>query len=665
MPNPNDVFLDTLSEAKDVDLDEAILAIQTLDVNENRVWEYMRLYILSRFINERGHLFEDREPRQTDKREGEPSFFIEFGEDDDGDTTAALHFYSGEKGADWIEVASGGTGSSSDVGLPDLATDAQMASGTLTTRVGVSPHLVRHAIESYTKAFTQAEKTKLDGLADTPALTTAQIEDDTSDVQGTVSGERFKEGFDEHAGDLGLGDTNIQSDWDETDTTDHAFIENKPTTITQAQTDKLTGVETSATADQTDAEIATAMEGEVRDEHIASNLSDTEKSNIGTKIGTFNVSGTPSTGQVPKAQSDGTAAWGDDETASSGSGEDNVQSNWNTTDENSDSFIDNKPPQATDTEIEEADVTDTRLLAPSQYKSVVEHHETYPWAHSIAGFYRTGLTSPGEFSFKFETVNGVRYLSLGQLSEGSHAYLYFEELERHDEFAVVTADAKDELIRGEIDDDFDTTLNRIAVLEVPDTITALTEDEEYFLEFSRSIPDLGLTERETEDKVVDGVEDWALQKKRTTAGSQELIDYISETPIPLDKRYLNLPIVWQDEFTDVAFFEDTSLATASTDLQIAIATISSEFYLQVVSTSTEDIATLEALKEFDLVGIYDNADAAFNAFLIAEADWDSTNGLKVNVIWEDLNPDDTYTLRQLDKSLMIILRKLHQAVISG
>ena len=302
--------------------------------------------------------------------------------------------------------------------------------------------------------------------------------------------------------------------------------------------------------------------------------------------------------------------------------------------------------QATSTEIDEATVTEVRSFSPSQLPEVVQDHETYPWAHSVPAFYREGLPDPGIFSFKFETVSDVRYLTFTSLGEGTHTYLYFEELERHDEFAVVTADTKTELCRGEIDDDFDTTLNRLAIVGLKETITALTEDEEYYLEFSRSIPDVGLTERETEDKVVSGVEDWALKKIRSTEGSQDLIDYISETPIPLDKRYLNLPIVWQDEFTDVAFFEDTSLAAASTDLQISIATISSEFYLQVVSTSTEDIATLEATKQFDLIGIYDNVDAAFTAFLIAEADWDSTNGLKVNVIWEDLDPTDTYTLRQ-------------------
>ena len=64
---------------------------------------------------------------------------------------------------------------------------------------------------------------------------------------------------------------------------------------------------------RTDAEIAEALEGRVRDEHIADDLSDTEKSNAATKFGTLAVSGTPETNQVPKAQSDGTIAWDDDE----------------------------------------------------------------------------------------------------------------------------------------------------------------------------------------------------------------------------------------------------------------------------------------------------------------------------------------------------------------
>ena len=64
---------------------------------------------------------------------------------------------------------------------------------------------------------------------------------------------------------------------------------------------------------RTDAEIAEALEGKVRDEHIAGDLSDTEKSNAATKFGTLVVSGTPEVGQVPKVQSDGITAWDDDE----------------------------------------------------------------------------------------------------------------------------------------------------------------------------------------------------------------------------------------------------------------------------------------------------------------------------------------------------------------
>ena len=48
------------------------------------------------------------------------------------------------------------------------------------------------------------------------------------------------------SGGGGSGEDNVQADWDEADTTSDAFIDNKPTTITGAQTTKLAGIETSA-----------------------------------------------------------------------------------------------------------------------------------------------------------------------------------------------------------------------------------------------------------------------------------------------------------------------------------------------------------------------------------------------------------------------------------
>lgn len=143
MPNPLDVFLGELSEATDIELSDAILPIQTVDIDNNRVWEYIRVNILSSFFKKRGHLFGSREPRQTDKREGQPTFFIQT--NDAQDELVGLWFYTGLTGADWLELA--GLSTTTDAAeLPDLATESQMAVGTLTTRVGVSPHLVHSAI---------------------------------------------------------------------------------------------------------------------------------------------------------------------------------------------------------------------------------------------------------------------------------------------------------------------------------------------------------------------------------------------------------------------------------------------------------------------------------------------------------------------------------------
>ena len=53
----------------------------------------------------------------------------------------------------------------------------------------------------------------------------------------------------------------VQSDWDETDTGNQAFILNKPDPITTAERNKLAAIESGATADQTPAEIVTGLSG--------------------------------------------------------------------------------------------------------------------------------------------------------------------------------------------------------------------------------------------------------------------------------------------------------------------------------------------------------------------------------------------------------------------
>ena len=147
MPNPLDVFLSELSEATDAELSDALLPIQTLDGDNNRVWEFIRVNILSSFFKKRGHLFASREPRQTDKREGQPTFFVQTNED--ATDLEAIWFYTGEIGADWLEMLAG---TRTGVELPALATESQMEFGTLATARQVSPLLVHTAIEAVVPA---------------------------------------------------------------------------------------------------------------------------------------------------------------------------------------------------------------------------------------------------------------------------------------------------------------------------------------------------------------------------------------------------------------------------------------------------------------------------------------------------------------------------------
>ena len=130
---------------------------------------------------------------------------------------------------------------------------------------------------------------KIGAIGEVSELTPTQIEDESDITQGTISGERFKEGFDQHAGDLNLGHDNVQANWDEQNTADHAYIRHKPDTITQDQSDKLAGIDPDATEDQTPEEIATAMEGRVRDEHIADDLTENEKSEARSRLGADTV----------------------------------------------------------------------------------------------------------------------------------------------------------------------------------------------------------------------------------------------------------------------------------------------------------------------------------------------------------------------------------------
>ena len=102
-------------------------------------------------------------------------------------------------------------------------------------------------------------------------LEPSEIEDETSVAEGLISGERFKEGFDHHL---------ANADVDE-------HVSGNP--FTQEYQDKLDGVEEEATQDQSAGEIATAMENRVRDVHIADDLTPEEKSEARSRLGADTV----------------------------------------------------------------------------------------------------------------------------------------------------------------------------------------------------------------------------------------------------------------------------------------------------------------------------------------------------------------------------------------
>ena len=294
------------------------------------------------------------------------------------------------------------------------------------------------------------------------------------------------------------------------------------------------------------------------------------------------------------------------------------------------------PPQATSQELLDATEANLRSYAPEQLPEIVHDHETYPWTHSIEFEYNTDISSNQFVRFKFTEISGVMYLDFSTaLPLESHNGLYLKALEEHDEFAVVTIADKDEIVRGEINADFDETNKRIEVInKIPDTYT-LTSGTDYLIEFTRSVPDIGLTETETQDEALDMIQDWARQKQRQNDGT--LVDYVSNDPIPLDHKFENLPITWDYENTSVEYYEESTSPSNSADLQIKIVTISGEKYLQVPSTSSADISHLETLKKYDLVAIFYEDD--YEALLIAKADWDATNGLQVREVWNDLSED--------------------------
>ena len=112
-------------------------------------------------------------------------------------------------------------------------------------------------------------------------------------------------------GTAGSGEANVQSDWNETDTSDDAFIKNKPTIPTALS----------------------QLSGTVTDSQIPAGITrDTELSGSITQL---KGAGLPANRDTMKELSDAIDAISP--------GEDNVQSDWSETDSSDDSFIQNKP----------------------------------------------------------------------------------------------------------------------------------------------------------------------------------------------------------------------------------------------------------------------------------------------------------------------------------
>lgn len=276
---------------------------------------------------------------------------------------------------------------------------------------------------------------------------------------------------------------------------------------------------------------------------------------------------------------------------------------------------------------------------------LVQDHETYPWSHSIESTYDSTPSVDQGFVFSIETISDVKYLTIYGIDDASSSYRYLQTLENHDEFAIVDTDTKDEIYRGEFGDDFDSDNDRIEIINFPTDISELSDNEDYLLEFTRSTPDTGLTEKETEDVVLDIVQDFAKAKIHNTAG--ELVS-VGDSPlgyIPLNRIYSNFPFPWRTEITNVEFFSSsTNISSSSTtNLQITIETVSSEKYIQVHTTaSTYDVSLFQRIKKDDLIGLYDS-EGDFSGFYVVLEDWDSTNGFKVNQVWQDLIDDYEFT----------------------
>ena len=148
----------------------------------------------------------------------------------------------------------------------------------------------------------------------------------------------------------------VQADWNENDGTSKAFIKNKPTTITSSERTKLQGIATGAEVNvKSDWNETSSSEDSYIDNkptvHKIQPLSTTETAfsrgdvvwqvrNSVFELYLLKIDQTTSASGVSSAPENHSNRW---ELINGGSGDTNVQSDWNVTDTTSDAFIKNKP----------------------------------------------------------------------------------------------------------------------------------------------------------------------------------------------------------------------------------------------------------------------------------------------------------------------------------